>query len=125
GAYAADHLWDRARFGKPRHPMALGWLALTMSCVYLTPGGWRLLAVPFTTMDAAMGLIGDLAPLTPQALASFEFQGLGPSTQSLFNLLLWGSCLAAGRGLRTGRAQPRHLLLWLAGLLLLTRGARF
>jgi len=128
GAYVAEYFIRRLRGQSYRRVEVLRFLVptvLAMAAVYLTPHGLRLLAVPLASLTYASRFIIELLPLTWGDLTSFHVSTLLPSSLGVFNVLLITAGVIALTSMLQRTARISHMLLFVGGLLLLTRGLRF
>ena len=64
-------------------------------------------------------------PISLDDLFSFEIFTMIPSYYTLFNLILISACLSVISALFTRKIRISHLLMFIAGIILLTKGVRF
>ena len=98
---------------------------LSMTAIYLTPHGYRLPALTFTSISYASQFIQEFQHLPLAALTSVAISQLAPSVQTIFNLVLLAACLALCTAFLKRQIRPSHLLMFLGGLFLVTKGVRF
>ena len=127
GAYAIEDLLTVTlkRTGGQRAGRALLLLAATGASVCLTPHGVRLLRLPFVPIAAASQYIVELRPQELPDLFSYHIAFLSPEITTAFNVLFLLACVAAIVALVNRGARISHLLLFAAGLVLMSRGVRF
>jgi hypothetical protein len=128
GAYLVDlavrRMTRRAPAGGEERRLA--WpLALSLAAVLLTPHGTRLLGVARTPTAHASDYIRELVPVSLTDLLSFHLDLLTPSQSTLFNVLFYAACAALIASVRRRTFRLAHLLLFVGGAGLLTKGNRF
>ncbi len=100
-------------------------IAISMGTIFLTPHGVKLLEMPFISTAYASQYIKELRPLSLEDLLVFRGSIISPSYITVFSLLLFGSTVAVLKSILTKRVRISHLILFVAGVFLLTKGVRF
>ena len=128
GAYLVELCIRRFRRGTPfatREKFYLAICITSLALICATPHGFGLIHVPFVSTEYASSYIGELRRLNPHDLLSFQMTDFVPNELTAFNLLLMLSCLSMLHGLARKTLRISHLLLFLGGLFMLSKGNRF
>jgi hypothetical protein len=96
----------------------------SLALICATPHGFGLIHVPFVSTEYASSYIKELRRLNPYELLSFQITDFVPNGLTAFNFLLMLSCLSVLHGLARKTLRISHLLLFLGGLLMLSKGNR-
>ncbi len=100
-------------------------LVIVMWSLLINPYGLWIFGTPFRAIEDTYQYVGELRPLTLEQLFTFKVVKLSPSLFSIFNIIFIISCVAAISGLIEKRIRISHLIMFICGLLLLTKGIRF
>jgi len=100
-------------------------VVLSMGAVYLTPHGIKLIEIPFTSTEYASHYINELRQLNLDILSSFEITTIAPSFMTVFNVLLLIAFLTVLTALFKRSIRLSHLLMFIGGIVLLSKGLRF
>ena len=125
GAFLAERMWRRAPKGHKSRAWATAALALCFLAPLATPHGIALFRVPFVSTEFARQYINELQPVPWERWLDFSVQRLVPGQDLVLALLAVGVLGGLCHSIRRGRVRPAHALLFLAGVALLVRGARF
>ncbi len=128
GAYLVElaiRRWRRETPFSIRAKLHIVMCTISLVLICATPHGFGLIHVPFVSTEYASIYINELRRLNLHDLLSFQMTDFVPYGLTAFNLLLMLSCLSVLHGLIRKTLRISHLLLFLGGLLLLTKGARF
>jgi hypothetical protein len=129
GAYLFEAVWGRFQKGcQPPVGLTLrdGWLILlAMAAVLLNPFGFALLKTPFAMAPDLQYYIADMAPIRARDLVRFDFSSVDGIFPALSNTILLLALLSCLRGCWNRTIRVSHLLIFLVGLYLLSRGTRF
>lgn len=100
-------------------------LIISICAVYLTPHGSKLTWMPFVPTGFASLYIIELGQLSLRDLFSFQFVTFVPNHSTVFNILLIFIIFSIVASIRGGTIRLSHSLLFLGGIVLLTKGNRF
>ncbi len=125
GAYLAEQVWGGLRTRQRTHPWATAALALCFLAPLATPHGTALFRVPFVSTEFARQYINELQPVPWQRWFDFSVRRMVPGQELVLGLLAAAASAGLFHGIRKGKARPAHVLLFLAGIVLMVRGARF
>ena len=129
GAYLGEALLDRfkteRRSRAPDRQQLPILMLVTIGSAMFTPHVWRLLKVPFLSLEYVFQTVAELRPIPLESLFSFQFSHLVPSHWTLIALLLLASCAAMLMGLLTQRLRMSHAILWAGGMALVMTSGRF
>lgn len=118
------HIKDRAHIRRDELFYIIP-LVLSMIAVFVTPHGSRLIGIPFISIEDASQYINEFRRLTLSDLLSFQAPMLSLSQQTIFNILLVLGCLSVIMSIVKKNIRLSHLLMFIGGVFLLTKGVRF
>lgn len=104
---------------------ALLWMFTAMAMVLITPHGVALLALPFRSIAVASRYILEIRPVDPSTLFEWSVGVDGIAPQTALNLLRPAAAIAAIVFALRRKLRISHSLLFVGGLVLLIKGARF
>ncbi|QWR77906.1 tetratricopeptide repeat protein [Candidatus Magnetomonas plexicatena] len=113
---------ERRHFTKDEYVFLLS-LTLVLCCVYLTPHGVALLKTSFISTKYASEYITELVKLPLSNYFSFSVNTKEVSSQTVFSLFLIVTVTAVAASIRKLRLS--HLILFLAGAVLILKANRF
>jgi len=125
GAYLAEEMWQRLRAGKKAPGVQAATLMLCFLAPLATPHGSALLRLPFVPTEFAREYINELQPIPLGHWFDFGVAGMVPDQGAAFVLLALATLAGLYQSFRSKKVRISHLLLLLAGAVLLVRGARF
>lgn len=127
-AYATRLLLKR-RFGKDssshRDMLQLAVLTVSMGMIFATPHGYNLISLPFSSTTYTASYVGEINPIKLQDLFTFRFSGFVPSYHTIYNIVIYTSCFLFIRNCFRKNIHISHVILFMGGLFLLTKGIRF
>jgi tetratricopeptide (TPR) repeat protein len=100
-------------------------LVLCIMAVYCTPHGSKLTWIPFVPTGFASLYIQELQQLTAEDLFSFHIVKWSPTHLTVFNLLFIIAVLSFVTVIYRRKARLSHVLMFVGGAVLLTKGSRF
>ncbi|MCX5797971.1 MAG: hypothetical protein NTU90_00110, partial [Proteobacteria bacterium] len=100
-------------------------LVLCIMAVYCTPHGSKLTWIPFVPTGFASLYIQELQQLTAEDLFSFHIVKWSPTHLTVFNLLFIVAVLSFVTVIYRRKAKLSHMLMFVGGAVLLTKGSRF
>jgi tetratricopeptide (TPR) repeat protein len=100
-------------------------LILCIMAVYCTPHGSKLTSIPFVPTGFASLYIEELQRLSIEDLFSFHIVKWSPTHLTVFNLLFIIAVLSFVTVIYRRMARLSHVLMFLGGAVLLTKGNRF
>jgi hypothetical protein len=129
GAYVAEYFFLRLRgraFDRSATVSYLAPLGLATAAAFVTPLGWKLVDLPFESIDSASKLgINELHQFSASELSTLVVDRGALALSSFFGLVLACGAVSVLIGLRDRRLRVSHAVLWLGAAALATRGARF
>ncbi|MDH3359462.1 MAG: hypothetical protein OEL55_01200, partial [Desulfobulbaceae bacterium] len=103
----------------------VGLIMAAMVAILLNPFGLALLKTPFVMSPGIERYIIELAPTVSSDLIRFDFSSVDTVFPTLSNIILWLALLSFVRGCWTKTIRLSHLLIFMGGMYLLSRGVRF
>ncbi len=100
-------------------------LILSVAAIFCTPHGTQLTWVPFLPTGFASLYIQEIKHIKPEELFSFQIIKMAITSGTVFNLLLFVSCIAAITTLCIKNRRIGHLLMFAGGIVLLAKANRF
>jgi hypothetical protein len=100
-------------------------LIVTIGTVYLTPHGNKLTYIPFIPTAFASHYIQELGSFQFSDMISFNMVKMSLQLTTIFNLLFFLTCVSFITSLFLKKLKISHFLLFLGGIVLLSRGRRF
>lgn len=97
-------------------------LILSLTAIYLTPHGSKLIEVPFVSTENASQYINELRPIKFLDFFYFHFTKPDPTILNIFFVLIFSSTAIS---IAHKKIKISHLLLLAGGIFLLTKGIRF
>lgn len=112
---------------RPERPdIVFGVSLLLMSvAIFVTPFGIRMLKLPVTFSKNAFLFIDEMQRLTFSDFAAFQLVDMTPNHSTIFNVFLLVTLLTFLTALLKKDLRISHLVLFIGGVYLLTRGVRF
>ena len=127
GAYLAETGYKRFREGGAFAIVCsrVGLIMAAMVAILLNPFGLALLKTPFVMSPDIERYIIELAPTAISDLIRFDFSSVDTIFPTLSNIILLLALLSFVRGCWTKKIRLSHLLIFMGGMYLLSRGTRF
>lgn len=122
--FFTTHFWHKKHIKKDELSY-IGPIIISMFAVYLTPHCSNLTWVPFIPTRYASLYIQELKYFAFDDLASFFIVKMSVSLDTAFNLLFIAACLSMIMSVIKKKLRVSHVILFIGGIMLLTRGKRF
>jgi tetratricopeptide (TPR) repeat protein len=100
-------------------------LVISMGTILLTPNGFKLLTVPFTSTDYASLYIQELSNFSLIQLFSFKVSMLTPSYHTIYNIFFFVAGFIILMNLLKKQIRLSHFIILVGGCIMLTKGLRF
>jgi len=119
--YFLNHLLNKKNIEKNELAYILP-LILSLTAVYLTPHGSKLIGIPFVSTENASQYINELRPIKFLDFFYFHFTKPDPTIINIFFVLIFSSTAIS---IAHKKIKISHLVLLAGGVFLLTKGIRF
>jgi hypothetical protein len=93
--------------------------------IFLNPNGIQILGTPFRSIEDTYQYVSELLPFGLDRLLSFSITKMSPSFYTVFNVIFLFASLSVITALWKRRVRVSHLLMFIGGALLLSKGIRF